>query len=133
MSERSRMIPLVDTHCHLLPAMDDGPGSWDVSIEMCRMAWADGVRGIAATVHQNEHWPNATPAAIRDQSAQLVQRLDELEIPLTIYPTAEVMVAPDTEEAFEAGRLLTVADRREYLLIEFPRGAYLDISQLVSN
>src|SRR5262249_18727062 len=45
-----------DIHCHLLAEVDDGPKSWDVSEEMCRMAAADGVEHIVATPHANERF-----------------------------------------------------------------------------
>jgi len=47
---------LIDIHCHILPEVDDGPKSWEVSIEMCRMAVADGIRHIVATPHANERY-----------------------------------------------------------------------------
>jgi len=126
------MVPLIDTHCHLLPGLDDGPGSWEESMAMCRLAWEDGVRGIAATVHQNEHWPN-TRAAILAKTSELTQRLKAEEIALVVYPAAEVMLEPDFEQSWSNGRLLTMADRGQYLLIEMPHGAYLEIHELVSQ
>jgi protein-tyrosine phosphatase len=47
---------VIDIHCHILPEVDDGPKSWDVSREMCRMAAADGVEHIVATPHANERF-----------------------------------------------------------------------------
>src|SRR6476661_131186 len=113
------MVPLIDTHCHLLPGLDDGPSSWDESLEMCRLAWKEGVRGIAATVHQNEHWPN-TRAAILEKTSELRRRLTEEDVSLAVYPAAEVMLEPDFEAAWSAGRFMTMADRGQYLLIEMP-------------
>jgi protein-tyrosine phosphatase len=50
-------IPLViDIHCHILAEVDDGPKSWSVSEEMCRMAVADGIEHIVATPHANERY-----------------------------------------------------------------------------
>jgi len=45
---------MVDIHCHLLPNVDDGPRSWDVCLQMCEMAQADGIEHIVATPHANE-------------------------------------------------------------------------------
>ena len=44
---------MIDLHCHLLPAIDDGATSWEVTLEMCRMAMKDGVHHIVATPHAN--------------------------------------------------------------------------------
>lgn len=47
---------MIDLHCHILPAVDDGPSSWDTSIEMCRVAASDGIRHIVATPHANDEY-----------------------------------------------------------------------------
>ena len=47
---------MVDIHCHILPQVDDGPKSWDISVEMCRMAAADGIEHIVATPHANDRY-----------------------------------------------------------------------------
>jgi protein-tyrosine phosphatase len=48
---------VIDIHCHLLPEVDDGPKSWDVAVEMCRMAAADGITHSVATPHANDRYP----------------------------------------------------------------------------
>ena len=47
---------VIDIHCHLLPEVDDGPKSWDVAVEMCRMAAADGITHTVATPHANDRY-----------------------------------------------------------------------------
>ena len=47
---------MIDIHSHILAEVDDGPKSWDVSKEMCRLAAADGVEHIVATPHANERY-----------------------------------------------------------------------------
>jgi protein-tyrosine phosphatase len=47
---------MVDIHCHILPAVDDGAKSWDISTEMCQMAIADGVTHMVATPHCNDEY-----------------------------------------------------------------------------
>ena len=47
---------MIDIHTHILPEVDDGPKSWDVSVEMCRMAAADGITHIVATPHSNDRY-----------------------------------------------------------------------------
>jgi protein-tyrosine phosphatase len=44
---------MIDIHCHLLPAVDDGSQSWETTLEMCRIAEQDGVTHIVATPHAN--------------------------------------------------------------------------------
>jgi protein-tyrosine phosphatase len=47
---------LIDIHCHILPQVDDGSKSWEMSIEMCHMAAADGIEHIVATPHANDRY-----------------------------------------------------------------------------
>jgi protein-tyrosine phosphatase len=42
---------MVDIHCHILPAIDDGSESWDMTAKMCRMAALDGITHVVATPH----------------------------------------------------------------------------------
>ena len=42
---------MVDIHCHILPAIDDGAESWEMTAKMCRMAALDGITHIVATPH----------------------------------------------------------------------------------
>jgi protein-tyrosine phosphatase len=47
---------VIDIHCHILPEVDDGPKSWEVSIAMCQMAAEDGIEYMVATHHANDHY-----------------------------------------------------------------------------
>ncbi|OHB71776.1 MAG: hypothetical protein A2V70_04475 [Planctomycetes bacterium RBG_13_63_9] len=125
------MIPLVDTHCHLLAGLDDGPRTAADALEMCRMAWEQGTRAVAATAHLAEQWPDVTPERIRAATRRLASQLDEFGLPLAVYSSAEVMVRPDLEHAWQQDELLSVADRRTYLLIELPPGLFLDLRDMV--
>ena len=46
---------MIDIHCHLLPGLDDGPDSFEMSLEMAEMAIADGVTHVIATPHAHPH------------------------------------------------------------------------------
>ncbi len=125
------MLPLIDTHCHLHAALDDGPRDWEEAVEMCRIAWQDGVRAVAATAHQNPSWPDVTPEQIRGSTRELQARLDQARIPLEVYACGEVMIGPELLDDWTAGRLMSVADSGRYLLIEMPHAVILDIEDLV--
>lgn len=114
------MIPLVDMHCHLLACLDDGPRSDKEALDMCRLAYREGTRMVAATAHQNDRWSEVTPARIRDAARRLAQTLGEAHIPLTVFPSAEVTMQPDIESAWRRGDLLSIADGGGYLLLELP-------------
>lgn len=125
------MIPLVDVHCHLLAGLDDGPRTDEEAVEMCRLAYAEGIRMAAATAHQNERYEAVTPARICEASSKLSRQLQEARIGLTVFPTAEVMVQPEVATLWSKGDLLSVADRKQYLLLEMPHGLFVDLRDIV--
>ena len=47
---------MIDIHCHILPGVDDGSPSWEITAEMCRMAAEDGIRHMVATPHADERF-----------------------------------------------------------------------------
>lgn len=127
------MISRVDIHCHVLAGLDDGPATLAEAVEMCRIARHDGTGVIAATAHLGEKWPASTPDRIRSATAQLRDSLRETSLELIVYPSAEIMVRPDLEQAWSCDQLLGAADRPEYLLVELPEGAFLDLADLVAG
>jgi protein-tyrosine phosphatase len=43
--------PVIDLHCPMLPGIDDGSPDDAASLEMARVAAADGIRVLACTPH----------------------------------------------------------------------------------
>ena len=111
---------MVDTHSHILPGIDDGSKSLEESVELCRIAAADGVRSIVATPHVMEYrYPN-TRESIEASFALLDEAVRTEGIPLQLIKGAEVHVAADIVERLRNGDLLTYNDQGRYLLLEFP-------------
>jgi protein-tyrosine phosphatase len=127
------MIPLVDIHCHLLAGMDDGPRTPADALAMCRKAYEEGTRLMAATAHQNERWSAVSPDGIRAATQELRRQLQAEGVPLAVSPCAEVMARPDLGAAWAAGELLSVADRGQFLLLEMPHGLFVDLRPLIKQ
>ncbi|HMP01493.1 MAG TPA: protein tyrosine phosphatase [Gemmatales bacterium] len=125
------MIPLVDMHCHLIAGVDDGPRTLDDAVAMCRILLDEGVDAVHGLAHQNEFYPDVTPEVIRTVHAQLTERLRAENLPLMVYLGAEIIVVPDLDEVWSAGRLLSVADRGQYLFIEMPHGLFVDLGHTI--
>jgi len=127
------VIPLVDLHCHLLAGLDDGPRDREAALAMCRLACEQGTRMVAATAHQNPRYPENSPERIRSATRELAESLRAENLPLQVFPSAEVMAQPDLLDSFEAGELLGVGGQPGYLLVEMPDGACVDIGYLVER
>lgn len=72
---------MIDIHCHILPFTDDGPKSWEMSLQMCELAVADGITHIVATPHCNSHYPFDYEACSR-KIEELRARFSELQFSL---------------------------------------------------
>src|SRR3954469_18798402 len=101
------MTPLADTHVHLLAGLDDGPPTPDEAVAMCRMLVAEGARHATALAHQNEGYPDNLPERMLASAAALSATLAAKDIPLAVYPSAEVMLSPSLVVDWRAGQLLS--------------------------
>lgn len=110
---------MIDLHCHILPGIDDGADSLETSLEMARIAVADGIVLTACTPHQMPGYYENRAEDIRRAVVALQARLDEAEIPLHLTTGADVHLVPDMAEGLKQGRLLTLAGGR-YFLFEPP-------------
>ena len=127
------MLPLVDMHCHLLAGLDDGPATMEDALEMCAIAQAEGVRLMAAGAHQNERWKDVTPDRIRTATTLLESALRAAGSPMSVFPCGEVMAHPETHRHWQEGKLLSVADRKQFMLLEMPHGVFVDLIPTVKS
>lgn len=110
---------MIDLHCHMLPAIDDGAGDVETSLAMARMAVEDGIRITACTPHiMPGVYENRGPD-IRAAIDRLQKVLDESDIPLKLVTGADVHIAPDLVHGLKTGRILSLNDSR-YFLFEPP-------------
>lgn len=121
------MTALADTHVHLLAGRDDGPLTSDEAVAMCRMLVAEGARHATALAHQNDQYPDNSANQLRAAAAELTAYLAAKQIPLSVYPTGEVMLSPATLDDWRSGHLLSIGDRKQWLLVEMPHGRFLDL------
>jgi protein-tyrosine phosphatase len=106
---------VIDIHCHILPGLDDGSKSWEITLAMCHLAIADGIRHIVATPHANEIYAYDRDR-IRQQIVELDQQVgDQLQFSIGCdfhlsYENIEDAIAYPQRYAIAA---------KQYLLVEF--------------
>lgn len=112
---------LVDLHCHILPGLDDGARTPEVSLAMARKAASDGVGTIVATPHVFRDGRAFADAAVIDRACEALNReLAANGIAVEILPGAEVHVSHDLISEIKANRLSFVLNKGSYLCVEFP-------------
>lgn len=124
---------MIDIHCHILPGIDDGPLSWEMTAEMCRIAAEDGTTHIVATPHANDEY-----AYDRDRFTEMLGQLhDAANGELTFSIGCDFHLSHDNlQDALAHPSRYTIGDT-QYLLIEFsdygiPPSAKQDIFALRS-
>jgi protein-tyrosine phosphatase len=106
---------MVDIHCHILPSLDDGPDSPEISIGMADMAVEDGVTHIICTPHANDRWPYE-PEVIR-------RRRDELqshyEGRITFGIGCDFHLSFENLQSIREFPTRYTLNQKNYLLVEF--------------
>lgn len=105
---------MIDIHSHILPGLDDGSKSWDMTLEMCRLAIEDGITHIVATPHADD-----TYAYSRDRIRDLVTELGKkVGGGLTFSVGCDFHLSfENVEDAITHPRRYTI-DSGQYLLVE---------------
>jgi protein-tyrosine phosphatase len=80
---------MVDTHCHLLPGLDDGPRTTEDAVELAHELTRVGVRSVLCTPHYTRQWATGHDAALL-RHEELRFALDETGVELETYVAAEV-------------------------------------------
>jgi protein-tyrosine phosphatase len=107
---------VIDLHCHILPALDDGSRDLDDSVAMARQAAADGIEAVCATPHiRHDH--DVRIEELEGRIEALSARLAAEGVPVAILPGGEV--AETAVEGLAAEELTRVAlGRGSWILLE---------------
>lgn len=109
---------MIDTHCHILPGLDDGSKSMEESLEMLQIAYDEGIRTMIATPHN-------MPGKGRHPKERIEKRLEELKaaakekgIQMKLLLGTEYFYREEVIEYFEDEKIIPLADSR-CVLVEF--------------
>jgi protein-tyrosine phosphatase len=110
---------MVDLHHHLLFGMDDGAKDLEISLEMSRVAVADGITHVVCTPHASGRYA-FEPDRIADHLEQLRAALSDEGLPLTLATGCDFHINYDNVEDARANPRKYTVNQGEYLLIELP-------------
>lgn len=105
---------MIDPHIHVLPALDDGARSPDVSLAMLTQLRALGFTTIVAT-------PHVTDAPSRDYATRVQSTFEAISteaagLGIKLIPGYEVMLTPRTAILLREGAPLTLGDSNAILV-----------------
>ncbi|MEE2765746.1 MAG: CpsB/CapC family capsule biosynthesis tyrosine phosphatase [Candidatus Neomarinimicrobiota bacterium] len=111
---------MIDFHNHVLPAVDDGSKSLEMSLNMLRHAAEQGITDVVNTVHFQHpkvEVDEITHQRISDVINNLQEELINQDIPIILHSGAEVFFLPNLLD-LKADSLATFGHGK-YMLIEF--------------
>jgi protein-tyrosine phosphatase len=106
---------MVDIHFHLLPGLDDGPDTLELTLEMIEAAAADGTTHIVATPHASPRYvfdPKVVAerlAEVRGLAGEKVKIVSGCDFHLSFENLQDVQRRPE----------IYTIDGKSYLLVEF--------------
>lgn len=111
---------MIDLHCHLLPGVDDGSKSLDISLRLAQEAVENGITYALLTPHHmNGVFMNHRLDVI-EKVAQFQKQLQKHNVNLTVFPGQEVRINGDLLTALDENDILFADESGKYLLLEFP-------------
>lgn len=112
-------IPILcDIHTHILPGVDDGARSMDMSMSMIDIAYDDGVRQIAATPHWHPVKCTYDHSRLLDVFDDFTRRVEDRYPDMKLSLGREIYYNSDIIEELENGGLYTY-ENTHYVLVEF--------------
>jgi protein-tyrosine phosphatase len=118
---------MVDLHCHILPALDDGPQSLEESLEMCRIAYRDGIRTVVAVAHTNNGIYSNDVQTVLAAVQRLGDEVKQLGLEMEILPGSDVFVDPAMLQMIHDGQVVTLNHPSRAVMLEFPEFLIPDI------
>jgi protein-tyrosine phosphatase len=113
---------MIDIHCHLLPAIDDGATSLEEALALAEIAVNDGIETCILTPHVYPgRWDN-NAASITRAVADFRQALAGAGLPLVLHTSGEVRLTDHIFKQLDTGELPFLGSINGYslLLLEFP-------------
>lgn len=113
----SAILKMIDLHCHVVPRIDDGSSSLEMSLEMIKTAYDQGVRGIACTSHS---WGNMT--SYKHNLASLQKLLVSEKLNVRLYPGCEIDCSENNDPSIIDGvenHTYLPLGNSQYIMLEF--------------
>jgi protein-tyrosine phosphatase len=106
---------VIDTHCHLLPGLDDGPSTQAGALELARRLAADGISHVVCTPHFSPQFPTAQA----DGAARLAALRPEIEAAgLALNTALAAEVSPGYAVSMPLAELAERAIAGRFVLVE---------------
>lgn len=108
---------MVDIHAHIIPGVDDGPPSFEVSMALLRQGAEDGIKKVVATPHIMSEADYEIESEIRASAEELRQQIHAENLDIELLLGGELYLQPELNLE---NPLATLNQNGRYFLVEFP-------------
>ena len=120
---------MVDVHSHIIPFVDDGSKSLEISLEMLRDEERQGVTDVVFTPHYRKGRFITPDEEVKTEFEKLKLRASEEGISLRLYLGREITVDERSKGYIKKGEFISFAGTK-YVLLEFPFTEKTDIDEI---
>ena len=113
---------MIDIHNHLIPNIDDGSDSLELSRRLLKAAASEGITEVCITPHFMKHGPfNVRKKELLELFESFKEETKDINIKL--YLGNELYIDPELDELLLNDEICTMNESR-YVLVEFPFEEY---------
>lgn len=105
---------MIDIHTHIIPNVDDGSKSLEISRELLILELKSNVKNVFLTPHQNEK--NLNKELIENKFLELKENIKDIDI--NLYLGSEIYYYDNLSEDLKNNKIIAM-NNTKYLLIEF--------------
>ncbi len=109
---------IVDMHCHIIPAVDDGASNMEEALRMLKTAEEQGTTHIVCTPHYKNHHKTLGGEKLREVFENLKKEAQRSGLGVKLYLGNEVFYFQELEKAVDEAEIATM-NGTSYLLVEF--------------
>lgn len=124
------MSDFIDIHSHILPNVDDGATDLNMTKEMLKIAWKDGISTLFATPHYHPTRGRNDIRSWKLALAKAQKAASEIDYRMRVIPGCEILYQHGIIKLLHNGELWTLANSN-YVLVEFP--LYADYSYILKG
>jgi protein-tyrosine phosphatase len=110
---------MIDFHSHVIPHIDDGSKSFEMSFDMLKLACEEGTRYICATSHFIPGEVEISAEDYNDRLTELISLSELAGIDIDILPAVEIYIDPELPRLYKENKVWGI-NNTKYLLIELP-------------
>lgn len=123
----------LDLHSHILPGVDDGSKNMEMTKEMLKKMYEEGVRNVLATSHSYPNRKGRSVEELIELTKQVNQIAKEISPDLEVYTGQELFYRESLAQELDDKKVLTLAGT-DYVLVEFhPKERFQKICEGVSK